>query len=472
MHISFHGAAHTVTGSQHLLEINDKRILLDCGLYQGKRAESNERNSRFPFDPASIDVLILSHAHIDHSGNIPQLVKKGFKGDIICTPATRDLCVSMLQDSGYIQEKDAEFYNTKIRKRGEAPIVPLYTRDDAIKSLSLFTPIAYERTRHITREIEMTFLDAGHMLGSAITILHADDEAARRRVRLVFSGDLGHADMPIVRDPSVLDYADILLLESTYGDRLHPPSADIEALLAQIIVETAKRGGAVIIPSFAVERTQQLIYSLQKLVADERIPALPMYVDSSLATDVTQVFRNHPDLYDEDLRQYIADYHDQDPFGFANLSYTRSVEDSKALNELTQPFIVISASGMCEAGRILHHLRNRIENSKNTILFVGWQAPHTLGRRILESAEGGPKQVRIFGEEFTVRAQVSKLDGMSGHADANELIAWVKNMYRKPHKTFLVHGEPEPARVLANRLHTEAGLEHVGIPELHLSVSV
>jgi metallo-beta-lactamase family protein len=464
--MAFHGAAQTVTGSQHLLEINGYRILLDCGLYQGRRAEAKEKNSHFPYDPRSLDAVILSHAHIDHSGNLPQLVKKGYTGPIICTPPTRDLCVSMLQDSGFIQEKDAEFFNQKLRKKGEPAVEPLYTKADAIAAIKHFTPIPYEFRHSVLPGVELVFLDAGHILGSAITILEWEEVPEGRR-RLVFSGDLGRDVLPIIRAPQLVDFADILIMESTYGDRTHPAETDTESQLAEVIIRTAKRGGAVVIPAFAVGRTQQLVYTFQKLVSQGRIPHIPIYVDSPLATDVTATFRAHPDVYDEDIQAYMTTYGDRDPFGFESLSYTRDVEESKALNEKTDPFIVISASGMCEAGRVLHHLRNRIEESKNTLLFVGWQSPDTLGRRILDSRQGGPREVKIFGQPHTIRAEVVALDGLSGHADQDEMLSWAAAMYGKPAQTFLVHGEVGPAEHLAGRLRAEAGLPSVTIPAPH-----
>lgn len=468
MLIHFHGAAQTVTGSQHLLTINGKGILLDCGLYQGKREESNRRNRSFPFDAAELDVLILSHAHIDHSGNIPNLVKAGFRGDIICTPPTRDLCVSMLQDSAHIQEKDADFFNRKIKKKGEAEVVPLYTIDDAVRSLEYFSPMGYERRRQIMPGVHLTFLEAGHMLGSAIVVLEINDHAAKRDLRLVFSGDLGRHALPILRDPRTVEEADVLIMESTYGDRQHPPEADLEAEMVEIVNKAQQLGGAIIIPAFAVGRTQQLVYLFQTLISQKRIPEVPIFVDSPLATDVTAVFRNHPEVFDAEIRAYMNNYNDPDPFGFSSLHYTRSKEDSQKLNDREGTFVVISASGMCEAGRILHHLRNRIEDPKNTIVFSGWQAPETLGRRILD----GNQTVRIFGEEYTVRAKVVTLNGLSGHADTNELTDWARAFRHKPRQTYLVHGEPEPAQFLAGRLRNEVGFKEVAVPALHQQVSV
>lgn len=461
MKITFHGAAQTVTGSQHLIEFEGKRILLDCGLYQGRRKDTYARNKHLPFDAGSIDALILSHAHIDHSGNIPNLVKSGFDRDIFCTYATRDLCVSMLQDSGHIQEKDAEFFNRKIRKRDEAPIEPLYTKQDALNSLTRFQSLHYARPHEILPNVELTFIDAGHMLGSAIVCLKLGG------TRVVFSGDIGHHGLPIIRDPQTIQAADILIMESTYGNRLHPAEGATEDALVSIIQRTTERGGVIIIPSFAVGRTQQLVYMFQKLVAQNRIPNIPIFVDSPLATDVTAVYRNHPEIYDDEIRDYIESFNDDDPFGFHNLVYTRDVEASKALNTRQGAFIVVSASGMAEAGRILHHLRNRIGDSRNTVLFVGWQAPETLGRRLLD----GQKRVRIFGEEHEVRAEITSISGLSGHADANELVDWAKAIQDRPHHTFLVHGELEPAEALAQRLQTELDFKHVTVPALHQEVT-
>jgi metallo-beta-lactamase family protein len=468
MKLTFHGAAQTVTGSQHLLEVNGLRVLLDCGLYQGKRAIANQRNRNLPFDPTQIDVMVLSHAHIDHAGNIPSLVKKGFQGDILCTNATRDLCVAMLQDSGHIQEKDAEFFNRKIRKKGDAEIEPLYTQADAVAALPSLQGLAYGRPRMIAPDIQLELLDAGHILGSAVVCLTLQDRALGREVRLVFSGDLGQKGLPIIRDPQTVAHADILIMESTYGDRLHPATQESEDALAEVVNRTVRRGGALIVPAFAVGRTQQLVYLLQRLVAAGRIPKLPIFVDSPLATDATEVFRRHPEVYDDEVRAYMSQYEDDDPFGFGNLTYTRKAEDSKALNTRSDSFMVISASGMAEAGRILHHLRNRLGDARNTVLITGWQAPETLGRRLLE---GHPK-VRIFGEEQVVKAEIIKLNGLSGHGDADDLVEWASALQNPPPYTFLVHGEPAPAKALAQRLKNELHFPHVIAPELGASFEV
>ncbi len=463
MKITFHGAARTVTGSQHLIEVNDQRLLLDCGLYQGPRKESFQRNRNLPFDAASIDAMILSHAHIDHSGNIPNLVKSGFRGDIMCTFATRDLCSTMLLDSAHIQERDVEFVNKKRARKGEPPVEPIYTVEDAVNALEYFNAVGYHRQREVLPGIYVTFLDAGHMLGSAIVVLDIEDRDANRDVRLVFSGDLGRKGIPIIRDPEYVDHADVLLLESTYGNRTHEPYFDSEKKLERIVNETYKRGGAVIIPAFAVGRTQQLVYTLHKLMVARDIPRLPVYVDSPLAINTTSVFRLHPEAYDAEIREFMLS--EGDPFGFDTLRYTRSVEQSKELNFLREPFIVISASGMAEHGRILHHLRNRIGDPENTILIVGWQAPNTLGRRLVE----GEPIVRIFGEEHKVRARVEVLNGFSGHADRNELLEWAGAINKRPRRTFLVHGEEASAFALRDALQDELGFEEVAVPKLHQS---
>jgi metallo-beta-lactamase family protein len=456
MRITFYGAAQTVTGSQHMIEVNGKRILLDCGLYQGKRSEANERNRHLPFDASSVDVMVLSHAHIDHSGNIPNLVKSGFRGDIIATHATRDLCAVMLMDSAHIQERDVEFVNKKNAKRGNPLVEPIYTEQDAANSIKSFVSWGYDRTSSIAPGVNLTFIDAGHMLGSASVILDIEDQAAKRTVRLVFSGDIGRVGIPIIRDPQPPESADVLIMESTYGDRLHEPYTDSAKDLERIVVQTYKRGGKIIIPAFAVGRTQQLVYSLHQLAQKGDVPRLPIYVDSPLAVNTTDVFRQHPECFDDETRRFIAQLDGgKDPFGFKDVTYTRSVEESKQLNFMREPAIIISASGMAETGRILHHLKNNIEDPRTTVLIVGWQAPDTLGRRLVD----GEKQVRIFGEMYDNRAQIEVLNGFSGHADRDELLGWVGVMKRKPSRTFLVHGETEPQAALASGLHDQYQLQ-------------
>ncbi len=460
MRLTFYGAAQTVTGSQHLVEVNGLRILLDCGLYQGKRTEANERNRTLPFDAKTVDVMVLSHAHIDHSGNIPNLVKSGFRGDILCTHATRDLCAVMLLDSGHIQENDAAFVNKKLAKRGQPRIEPIYTQADATASLHYFTSQSYDRTRTIAPGVKLTFIDAGHMLGSASVILDIEDRDTHQDIRLVFSGDIGRKGIPIIRDPQSPDAADILIMESTYGDRTHEAYPDSEKQLERIINNTYRRGGKIIIPAFAVGRTQQLVYSLHQLADKGDIPRLPIFVDSPLAVNTTDVFRTHPECFDEETQAFVMETGNRrDPFGFADLTYTRSVEESKKLNFLREPAIIISASGMAETGRILHHLKNNIEDSRTTVLIVGWQAPDTLGRKLVDHQ----KVLKIFGEEYHNNAQIEVLNGFSGHADSGELLGWVEAMKRKPRRTFLVHGELEAANSLARGLRDRYGLQ-VDIP--------
>jgi len=468
MKITFHGAAQTVTGSQHLIEINGKKILLDCGLYQGRRADARKRNQDFGFDPKTVDAMVLSHAHIDHSGNIPHLVKAGFRGHIYCTNATRDLAENMLPDSGHIQERDADFFNRKIRKPNAPKIDPLYTEDDAHYSLTYFQPIYYHHKEEILPDVELTFYDAGHMLGSAIVQLRMIDHSDNSEKLLVFSGDLGRHNLPIIRDPEIISAADILIMESTYGNRLHEKDEILETEIEKLVKTAVSRNGAIIIPSFAVGRTQQLVYTFQKLLAKNKIPPIEIFVDSPLATNVTQAFVDNTDVFDDEIRTYMRDHKDKDPFGFGLLTYTRSVEESKALNYKEDPFVVISASGMAEHGRILHHLRNRISEPENIILFAGWQAPHTLGRKVLD----GNPYVKIFGHDHTVRAQIEQLTGLSGHADANELVDWADSFITRPKRTFLVHGELTPAKALAKRLKEEANYPQVDIPAIGDSVKV
>lgn len=462
MRLTFYGAAQSVTGSKHLIEVNNLRILLDCGLVQGRRADSYASNVKLPFDPASVDLLILSHAHIDHSGNIPNLVKNGFKGDIICTPATRDLCAAMLPDSGHIQERDVEFLNKRKAKRSEPPIEPIYTQADALACLDAFTSMSYGRRRLIAPHVYLTFHDAGHMLGSAIVELEIVDTARNREHRLVFSGDLGRNGLPILRDPALLERADLLIMESTYGDRLHAPIEDATRQLEHVLRDTFKRGGSVIIPAFAVGRTQTLVYALNQLYERGDLPNMPVYVDSPLAVDATSAFVLHPECYDEDTRQFLAQTGDKDPFGFERLTYIRKLEESKRLNFDQRPMIIISASGMAEFGRVVHHLANRVEDPKNTVLIVGWQAENTLGRKLVD----GEKRVRILGEELQVKAQIAILNGFSGHADRDEMTAWVGAMKQRPHHTYLVHGEMPSAQALKDHLKDKLHLEHVYIPSL------
>lgn len=458
MQIQFWGAARTVTGSMHLLTINGKRLLLDCGLYQGRRDEANARNGQLPFDAKTVDACVLSHAHMDHSGVLPVLTKNGFEGAIYCTSATRDLAAVMLRDSANIQESDARYINKRNTERGLPLVKPIYTEADATHALSHFVAYEYHRAFEPLPGVQVTFRDAGHILGSAEVVV--DYEEGGKQRRLVFTGDLGRKHLPILRDPETVDEADVLITEGTYGGRYHKPIEDAREDLAQIIVETYERNGIVIIPAFAVGRTQEVVYDLQQLVNDKRIPDLPVYVDSPLAINVTEVFRMHPECYDEEIRRFIDNDPDGNAFGWSRLTYVRDTNASKALNESKQPAIIIAASGMCEAGRVLHHLAHHIEDPRTTVLFVGYQAENTLGRKILD----GWQRVRILGDEYEVRAQVKKLEGYSGHGDHSDLINFARAMVRQPKRAFIVHAELESAEALQDGLR-KIGLKMTAIPD-------
>jgi len=463
MKLTFWGAAGTVTGSMHLLDIGGKRYLLDCGLYQGRRKDADAKNRRLPFPGSSIDAVVLSHAHIDHSGNLPTLVKNGFAGPIYSTPASVDLCNWMLKDTAHIQEKDAEFVNKRLEKRkangragkdnGNGPVIPLYTMADAERTLPLFQEVAYHEPCSLSETLSYEAYDAGHILGSSCVVL--DEVSGGARLRLTYSGDVGRPNLPIIRDPEKMPPADYLILESTYGGRLHKQVDHVLNKLADVVNRTAQRGGRIIVPAFAVGRTQQLVLLLHQLLNEKRIPSIPLFVDSPLALNVTQVHRDHPECFDEETRQYLMD--GEDPFGFKRLQYVREAAESKKLNELHGPFVVISASGMCEQGRILHHLRNNIEDARNTVLITGFQAQDTLGRKLVEKWP----EVRIFGEPMRVKAEVASLDELSGHADQGELLEWIKPMVNGLRKVFLVHGEPSQSETLAQLLHKKYGLEAV-----------
>ena len=458
MKLTFWGAAGAVTGSMHLLETGGKRILLDCGLNQGRRKESDQKNRHLPVAGSTIDTVVLSHAHIDHSGNLPSLVKSGFGGPIYTTPATIDLCKWMLLDTAHIQEKDAEFLNKRLeqrRSRGQenGVVEPLYTTADAEATLPLFQPVPYHVPHKLADQLTYQAYDAGHMLGSSSVVLH--DHSGDAPVRLAFSGDVGRPNLPIIRDPERMPPVEYLIMESTYGGRLHKSVDHVVNKLANVVIRTAKRGGRIIVPAFAVGRTQQLVLLLHQLFNEKRIPNIPIFVDSPLAINVTAVHRDHPECFDEETRRYLQD--GEDPFGFRRLQYVREASESKKLNDLHGPFVVISASGMCEQGRILHHLRNNIEDPRNTVLITGFQAQDTLGRKLVEKWS----EVRIFGEPARVRAEISSLDELSGHADQNELLEWIEPMAPTLRKVFLVHGEPEQSRVLAGLLGSRYGLDAV-----------
>jgi len=466
MKIEFIGAVQTVTGSMHIIEVNGFRLLLECGLFQGRRQESFERNRNFPFDVGKLDAMVLSHAHIDHSGNIPNLVRAGFQRNIYTTAATVDLCSAMLRDSAHIQEQDTEYVNKHRAQQGLPPVEPIYDQQDVMRCLPLFVGIGYGRPFQIGPRITLTLCDAGHILGSALVVL--DIEEGGRKTRLLFTGDLGRKGLPILRDPEVVEGADLLMLESTYGNREHESPQGAQGTLRRVVNATYREGGKLIIPAFAVGRTQEIVYDLHKLVLDRKIPSLPVFVDSPLATNVTEAFRGHPECYDTGVYQLLAQANGSDPFGFHRLTYTRSVEESKELNFLREPAIIISASGMCEAGRILHHLKNNIEDPRNTILIAGWQAPDTLGRRILERQP----TVKIFGEPYQLRAKVEVMNGYSAHADHHELVDYVRAVRGKTLKqVFLVHGEPEAAQALGRSIGELGGLS-VAVPKPMESVEI
>lgn len=459
MKIQFCGGARTVTGSRHLVSVDHSTILLECGLYQGKRTESYAHNLDFPFNPADVDALILSHAHIDHSGNIPNLVKRGFRGPIYATRATVDLCEVMLRDSAFLQEKDVEFVNKIRRRKNEPPVEPLYTKEDAEAALELFQGVDYAEPFEVRPGVIATFRDAGHILGSAGILLEVNDSGRSRR--LGFTGDLGRTDMPILRDPDYLRELDFLIMECTYGNRVHRVSEDVLEDLAKLVRSVSEQGGKIVIPSFAVGRTQLLVYLLHKLWDQNRIPDMPIYVDSPMAVNATEVFRRHPECYDRETQRVFVDNH-KDPFGFGRLRYVRDVEASKRLNALNYPHIVISASGMAEGGRILHHLRNSVGNPKNVVMMVGYAAEHTLARRLME----GHRKIRIFGEEHAVRCQVVQFDDFSAHADRNGLLQFVRS--QKPERlrhVFLVHGEEDQALPLRDAVRS-LGFRSVHFPAL------
>jgi|SRR5579871_156016 len=456
MRLTFWGAAGAVTGSMHLVEAAGRCVLLDCGLNQGRRKEADQKNRHLPFDAASIDAVILSHAHIDHSGNLPTLVKHGFTGPIYATPATVDLCNWMLRDTAHIQEKDAEFLNKRLEKRKTAglengAVEPLYGMEDAERTLPLFRPVDYHTCQQLGPDLRYQCYDAGHILGSSS--IQIEDTSARPPVRLTFSGDVGRVHLPIIRDPDRPVPADYLILESTYGGRRHKDSAHVVNKLADVVNRTARRGGRIIVPAFAVGRTQQLVLLLHQLANEKRIPGIPIFVDSPLAINVTDVHRRHPECFDTETSDYLL--HGEDPFGFGRLQYIREAQDSKKLNDLHGPFVVISASGMCEQGRILHHLWNNIEDPRNTILITGFQAQDTLGRKLIERWP----EVRIFGEPKRVRAEISSLDELSAHADQAELLQWIEPIAPSLRGVFLVHGEPQQSAVLAALLRSRWGLE-------------
>jgi len=454
MRLSFHGAAGEVTGSMHLVEIGSRKVLLDCGLFQGRREEARRKNEQWPVDAAGVDAVVLSHAHIDHAGRLPLLVKKGYRGPIYCTPATRDLSAVMLPDAGHIQESDTAF----LRKRGVEHAEPLYTLSDAQRVAGQMVAVPYDRPLDILPGVRVGFTDAGHILGSASVVLELD--AAGRTRRFVFSGDIGRAGLPIIRDPQppAGPQADVLIVESTYAGRVHESVEEAQAMLAAHVNTVAKRGGKIFIPAFAVGRTQEIVYELHGLALAGKIPGVPIYVDSPLAVNATDIFRLHGECFDH--QEQLVDEVDE-IFQFRLVRYVRSVEESKKLNDLRGPAIIIAASGMAESGRILHHLRNGLENHRNMVLLVGWQGSYTLGNRLRE----GAREVRILGEPVKVNAEVQMVAGYSAHGDREDLGGWVRGLGPAPRRAFVVHGEAGLAPMA--EILRGAGVPDVTIPELH-----
>ncbi len=458
MEIKFLGGARTVTGSRHLVSVNGKNILLECGLFQGRRSETYEKNLNFEFNPADIDAVLLSHAHIDHSGNIPNLYKQGYKNPVYATSATVDLCQILLRDSAYLQEKDVEWVNKNRASKHEKPIEPIYSLDDAEEALRHFVGIQYNRPYRVVPGVMASFHDAGHILGSASIVLDIEEDG--RKVRLGFSGDVGRKDMPIIRDPERLKDLDALIIESTYGDREHIDGSGAEAELADLINRTFKRGGKVIIPAFAVGRTQRLVYILHELLDKKMIPEIPVYVDSPMACNAIDVFRSHPECFDREA--YFHFVNDAvDIFTPPGFTCVRKADSSKKLNLISDPHIIISASGMAEGGRILHHLRNNIEDEKNLILMVGFSAQHTLARRIMD----GDKDIKIFGEPYRVKAEVATMPYFSAHGDWKDLIDFMSdNSPDKLKSIFVVHGEESQSLALKEKIENK-GFKNVVVPD-------
>jgi len=455
MKITFHGATGFVTGSCYKLTTpNGNNILIDCGLFQGTKEIKNRNYNDFPFNPAEIDAVLLTHAHIDHSGLIPKLCQKGFKGKIYTTVVTKDLCSIMLPDSGHIQEMEVERKNRKLKRANKPLLEPIYTVKDAEQCLQQFVGINYDTQTSILPDLEVVFRDAGHILGSSIIEIYAGGK------KIVFSGDIGNINQPIIEDPSKIKAADYIIMESTYGNRFHLETEDKVVQLARVIKKALRKGGNLIIPAFAIERTQDLIYDLKKLMDSGEIPVMDVYIDSPLAIRATEIFCKYPNFYDQEATELTEE--GGCILKFPSLKFSLSTEDSIKLNFVTNNRIIISASGMCDAGRIKHHLKHNLWRANATILFVGYQAQGTLGRRILE----GEKLVKIHGEEIAVNANIERIEGFSAHADQKGLVEWVKNFSTKPQKIFLVHGEPEARDTLAGIIEEEAGIEVVK-PMLH-----
>ncbi len=460
MKLTIHGAAKTVTGSKHLIEVNGKRLLLDCGLFQGKRKKTYEYNLNFDFDPASIDAVILSHAHIDHSGNLPNLVKSGYQGSIYATPATRDLAEIMLKDSGHIHEYDVKYLNKKRKKQDLPPVEPLYTIQDAVQTMPHFREIPYDQPFNPVKGVTARFIEAGHILGSAAVLLDLKERG--KTVRFWFSGDIGRPDVPLLRDPILPGGygVDHLMMECTYGDRPHDDIQEAFDEFRIVLDRTLRRGGKVIIPAFSVGRTQTLVYCINEFMSEGKIPQVPVFVDSPLAVAASDIYRRHPECFDQETWDMIAE-HKQPALDFDQLTYTHSVEESKSLNGRKDPMIIISASGMVEAGRILHHVKNNIHDERNTIVIVSWQAPYTLGRRLADR----DREIRIFGESYYRRAQVETINGLSAHAGQHYLVDYAKSVAGEAQQIILVHGEEPAAYALKELLEEDDDMPPVHFPE-------
>ena len=467
MKITFLGATRTVTGSNFLVEGAGKRFLVDCGMWQGKAEQEMENSQEFEFNPLEIDFMLLTHAHIDHSGRIPKLYKEGFRNKVYAHKATCDLCTLMLPDSGHIQETEIEWKNKKRKRKGEEPIEPIYTAEDAVRCLEIFEPVQYDQIIEITPEIHVRFNDAGHMLGSSIIEVWVKE--GEKVTKTVFTGDIGNNDIPLLSPPTMIEDTDFLVMESTYGSRLHMKNDEKAQIFLDVVSETLDNGGTVVVPSFAVGRTQEILYEINKLKDEygddeefrrkyKTIMKAPVYVDSPLAISATEVFRENTEIFDEETKEEIM--RGDNPLEFPGLKFTKTADESKALNEDQTPSIIISASGMCEVGRIKHHLKHNLWNPKSTILFVGYQAPGTLGYSIVN----GAKTVKIFGEEIAVNARIEYIEGYSGHADQELLMNCIYSYIKKPKHIFLVHGEPESQDILADKIEEETKIG-VTIPE-------
>lgn len=460
MKLTIHGAAQTVTGSKYLIEINGKHLLLECGLFQGKRKKTYEYNLNFDFDPTSLDAVILSHAHIDHSGNMPNLVKSGYRGPIYATHATRDLADIMLKDSGHIHEYDVKYLNSKRQKKGLPPVEPLYTIRDAANTIPHFRQMNYDKAFNPIPGVTARFIEAGHILGSAAILLDLEEKG--RKVRFWFSGDIGRPDKPLLRDPVLPGGYDVdyLMMECTYGDRPHDNIREAFEEFRSVVERTIRRGGKVIIPAFSVGRTQTLVYILNEYMSSGKLPKVPVFVDSPLAVSASDIYRRHPECFDQETWDFITE-HRHPALEFDQLTYTRSVDESKALNDRKDPMVIISASGMVEAGRILHHVKNNIHDERNTILIVSWQAPHTLGRRLADRE----REVRIFGESYYRRAQIETINGLSAHAGQGLLVKYARSVAGQAKKIIFVHGEEKAADTLKGKLSLYEDIPPIYFPE-------